>query len=363
VNKQAANVACEANAPSSQSAMNCGGSRGPAATVQCRQCSTNITAAPGARAVHCQQCSHSTRVPGSGRLVPHRPTPTPDFGACHSKKRAVLIGIKYGGKLRGPINDVKCMSHLLTTRFGFRSDAIIILTDEETNKNRQPTKANIRTAMHWLMQNCSRGDSLVFQFSGIGTQVPDEDGDERDCMDEALCPMDSFYQGPILDDEINQAIVRPLVHGAKLHALVDAQHSSTVLDLPYQCITSKDTGCLKWVKPPTPNGACKGSSGGRAVLISGSSGGKRMHPNALPDPCATIGAMTHSFIRALECEPHASYGRLLTSMRTIMRQGGPCSMQGPVGSSIRKVNNFSGVEAPCMSSTDNFGIDCEKFCI
>jgi hypothetical protein len=51
--------------------------------------------------------------------------------------------------------------------------------------------------------------------------------------------MDSFHQGPILDDEINAAIVRPLVHGAKLHALVDAHHSATVLDLPYQCVTSK----------------------------------------------------------------------------------------------------------------------------
>ncbi|KAM0878512.1 hypothetical protein ACQ4PT_034834 [Festuca glaucescens] len=349
--------------------MNCGGSRGPAATVRCRECSTNLTAAPGARAVHCMQCNCGTRVPGSGRQVVVVPPPrhNPGFGVCRSKKRAVLIGIKYTGRraseLRGPINDVKCMKHLLTTRFGFPSEGIIILTDEETNKCRLPTKENIRMAMHWLVQGCSNGDSLVFQFSGIGTQVPDEDGDERDCMDEALCPMDSFHQGPILDDEINAAIVRPLVHGAKLHALVDAHHSATVLDLPYQCITSKTTGCLNWVKQPTPNGACKGTSGGRAVLISGSSGGKKMPANTLPEPCATMGALTHSFIKALECEPRASYGRLLTSMRTIMRQGGPCSLQGPVGSSVRKVTNFSGVEAPCLSSSENFGIDCEKLCI
>jgi hypothetical protein len=64
----------------------------------------------------------------------------------------------------------------------------------------------------------------------------------------------------------------------------------------------------------------------------------------LPEPCATIGAMTHSFIKSLECETRPTYGRLLSSMRTIMRQGGPCSLQGPAGSSIRKVTNFSGVE-------------------
>ena len=94
-------------------------------------------------------------------------------------------------------------------------------------------------AMHWLVQGCSYGDSLVFQFSGLGAQVPDDDGDELDGMDEALCPVGSFQQGPILDDEINQAIVRPLVHGAKLHAIVDACHSATVLDLPYRCTFSK----------------------------------------------------------------------------------------------------------------------------
>ncbi|KAM0878510.1 hypothetical protein ACQ4PT_034832 [Festuca glaucescens] len=262
--------------------------------VRCRECRTNLTAAPGARAVHCMQCSCVTRVPGSGRqvaVVPH-PRPNPGFGVCRSKKRAVLIGIKYTGRraneLRGPINDVKCMSHLLTTRFGFHNEGIIILTDEETNKCRLPTKENIRMAMHWLVQGCSNGDSLVFQFSGIGTQVPDEDGDERDCMDEALCPMDSFHQGPILDDEINAAIVRPL-----------GNPSGSWI---------RTTGCLNWVKQPTPNGACKGTSGGRAVLISGSSGGKKMPANTLPKPCATMGALTHSFIKALECEPRASYG-------------------------------------------------------
>ena len=55
--------------------------------------------------------------------------------------------------------------------------------------------------------------------------------------------------------------------------------------------------------------------------------------------------MTHSFIRAVECEPRTTYGHLLTSMRTIMRNGGGnCNLQGPAGGCIRKVANFSGVE-------------------
>ncbi|VAH83876.1 unnamed protein product [Triticum turgidum subsp. durum] len=325
------------------------GSMGPGAMVRCRQCSSSITAMPGARAVQCMQCSCVTRVSGRGRqqhgygqgygngggmlMPPMRPTPA--FGGGRGKKRAVLIGIKYTNRrsceLRGPINDVKCMRYLLTERFGFPNDCVLILTDEERNPCRQPTKDNIRMAMHWLVQGCSYGDSLVFQFSGLGAQVPDDDGDELDGMDEALCPVDSFQQGPILDDEINEAIVRPLVHGVKLHAIVDACHSATVLDLPYQCTVSKQTGRWRWRDERPMTGACKGTSGGQAVLIR------------LPEPYATIGAMTHSFIRAVECEPRTTYGRLLTSMRAIMRDsGGNCNLQGPIGGSIRKVANFSG---------------------
>ena len=47
-------------------------------------------------------------------------------------------------------------------------------------------------AMHWLVQGCSYGDSLVFHFSGLGAQVADEDCDELDAYDEAICPLDSF---------------------------------------------------------------------------------------------------------------------------------------------------------------------------
>jgi hypothetical protein len=103
--------------------------------------------------------------------------------------------------------------------------------------------------------------------------------------------------------------------------------------------------------------------------------------------------MTHSFIKTLECQPHTTYGHLLTSMKNIMRQGGACKLQGPVGGSIHKVANFSGVEVsniflllaviivqitqrtptsvymslilqePQLSSSQNFNIDREPFCM
>jgi metacaspase-1 len=90
-------------------------------------------------------------------------------------------------------------------------------------------------ALNWLVQGCQAGDSLVFHYSGHGKQQKDENGDEIDGFDETILPMDFQQEGVIVDDEINETIVRPLPHGVKLHAIVDACHSGTVLDLPFLC--------------------------------------------------------------------------------------------------------------------------------
>ncbi|RLN39703.1 metacaspase-1-like [Panicum miliaceum] len=335
--------------------MNCGG-RTPA-TILCKYCSACLTVTPGERAIQCAQCCGVTRIRCSMRLpLPALPRPAAAFPCTRGKKRAVLIGITYAGmrrgcgELRGPINDVKCMRQLLCQRFGFPSDCIIMLT------GKLPTKDNIRMAMQWLVQGCSYGDSLVFHFSGMGAQVPDEDCDEADGYDEAICPMDSFQKGPILDDEINEAIVRPLVHGAKLHAVVDACHSATVLDLPFFCNMSR-SGNWQWQDHRPPSGACKGTNGGQAVLISGYSDGKSKF--------SVVGAMTHSFIKAVDCEPcGVTYGRLLTSMKAIMTNGGgSCNLQGPIGAPVRKVANFSGVQEPNLSSSEMFDIYRKPFAL
>ncbi|EAZ27169.1 hypothetical protein OsJ_11104 [Oryza sativa Japonica Group] len=337
------------------------GGGGGCGAVRCRHCSASLPAMPGARVIQCAQCYGVTRVGGRGRrrhpnpVEPWRPAvPMPVAGGgffpgSRGKKRAVLIGITYAGmRRRGSQLDEGPPS---TT-----SSAC----DEEKDPCRLATKENIRMAMNWLVQGCSSGDSLVFHFSGIGVQVPDDDGDEVDGYDEAICPMDSFSQGPILDDEINEAIVRPLVHGAKLHAVVDAEHSSTVLDLPFLCCLSSRSGGWQWEDHRPPTGAYKGSSGGQAMLFSGCSDGNNKH-SLLPE-ASTVGAMTHSFIKAVECEPRATYGSLLTTMRSIMRDGGvTCNLQGPIGAPIRKVANFSGIQEPNLSCSEMFDIYRKPF--
>lgn len=122
--------------------------------------------------------------------------------------------------------------------------------EEEVDPMRWPTKNNIRTAMHWLVLGCKPGDSLVFHFSGHGNNQTNYTDDEIDGFDETLLPMDHLTSGVIVDDEINATIVRPLPYGVKLHAIVDACHSGTVLDLPYLCRMDRydtDNSCYVYI--------------------------------------------------------------------------------------------------------------------
>lgn len=107
--------------------------------------------------------------------------------------------------------------------------------EEQSNPSLIPTKYNIRNALRWLIQGCQSGDSLIFHYSGHGSQQLDFVGDEVDGYDETLWPVDHQSEGTILDDEINATIVRPLPRGAKLHAIIDTCHSGTILDLPFVC--------------------------------------------------------------------------------------------------------------------------------
>lgn len=112
---------------------------------------------------------------------------------------------------------------------------LYIFAEEEANPDRIPTKRNILNALRWLVEGCQARDSLVFHFSGHGTRHIDLDMDEIDGYDESISPVDHDTEGDIRDDEINSIIVRPLPRGATLHALFDACHSGTSLDLPFFC--------------------------------------------------------------------------------------------------------------------------------
>ncbi len=143
-------------------------------------------------------------------------------------KKALLVGInRYpdpGNELKGCVNDVRQMAETLKTRYGYAGDGNMrILTDA-----RATTKA-VLDGLAWLTAGASRGDSLVFHYSGHGSQVPDRNGDETtDRLDEILCPYDLDWEHPLTDDVLAAACA-DLPQGALLTVILDCCHSGTGL--------------------------------------------------------------------------------------------------------------------------------------
>ncbi|KAG8650362.1 hypothetical protein MANES_07G031800v8 [Manihot esculenta] len=272
-------------------------------------------------------------------VQPPRPVIYP-LPSVHGRKRAVLCGVSYRGKsykMKGSINDVKCMRYFLVEKLGFPNDSILMLTEDEMCPLRIPTKENMRLAMRWLVQGCQPGDSLVFHFSGHGSKVPDNDMDEVDGFDQTLCPLDYETQGMIIDDEINDTIVRPLPKGAMLHAIIDACYSGTILDLPFVCKMDRE-GYYTWEDQTCSPDTYKGTSGGLALCFSACNDNQTsVDTNALSGNAST-GALTYSFIQAVENEPGLKYGRLLNAMRQAIRgaKTGGLRLSGPIASLINR---------------------------
>jgi hypothetical protein len=141
-------------------------------------------------------------------------------------KKALLVGInRYPdprNELKGCVNDVRQVAETLKSRYGFVGEGKMrILTDA-----RATTKA-ILDGLAWLTAGASPGDSLVFHYSGHGSQVPDRNGDETtDRLDEILCPYDLDWDHPLTDDDLAAACA-DVPPGALLTVILDCCHSGT----------------------------------------------------------------------------------------------------------------------------------------
>ncbi|KAK9077145.1 hypothetical protein SSX86_005481 [Deinandra increscens subsp. villosa] len=267
-------------------------------------------------------------------------------------KRALLCGVTYNKqkyKLQGTNHDVISMRELLIKRFRFPSSAIHILAEMDPYPH--PTKRNIQEALRWLVKDNQPGDSLVFYFSGHGLRQPDFFDDEIDGFDETICPLDFRTAGMIVDNEINDTIVRPLKSGVKLHAIIDACHSGTILDLPHVYSTKQNA----WLDNSPPSGVYKGTSGGHAISISAcednqlasdtsafSKSGKQME-----------GAMTYTFRKALleNTNTRVTYASLLASMnKDILEAKKKCF-------SLRGLFHRERLQEPLLSSSKRFDVN------
>ncbi|KFK42339.1 hypothetical protein AALP_AA2G243500 [Arabis alpina] len=159
-------------------------------------------------------------------------------------KKAVLIGINYPGtkaELRGCVNDVHRMYKCLVERYGFSEEDITVLIDTDQSCT-QPTGKNIRKALADLIRSADSGDFLVVHYSGHGTRLPAETGEDDDTgFDECIVPCDMNL---ITDDDFRDLVDR-VPQGCRMTIISDSCHSGGLIDEAKEQIgesTKKDDG-------------------------------------------------------------------------------------------------------------------------
>jgi len=168
------------------------------------------------------------------------------------RNRALLVGIndyKTINDLQGCINDVTNMRNILKTYFGFTNDDIRILVDERA------TKKNILYRLEKMVAEANPDDTLVFHFSGHGSQIRDRDNDElNDHMDELICPYNLSWEDGFITDDMLRAVLNKLKKGVKMEIILDCCHSGSgtrdmILDPP-GCSGTKVLFKNRFLRPP-----------------------------------------------------------------------------------------------------------------
>ena len=135
-------------------------------------------------------------------------------------KYALCIGINdypgTGSDLSGCVNDANDWAAVLTKR-GFTTTKMF---------DKKASGKNMRAAIDAVIGRAGASDLVVIQYSGHGSYVPDDNGDEPDGKDECLCPYDINANGPITDDELFDMYSAKKT-GVKLLVISDSCHSGS----------------------------------------------------------------------------------------------------------------------------------------
>lgn len=136
-------------------------------------------------------------------------------------KHALCVGINdypgTGSDLRGCVNDANDWAEVLQAR----DYKVVTVLDGAA------TRVNMVQELEALIGKGQSGDTLVFTFSGHGSWLPDENGDEDDARDEMLCPHDIAENQYLLDDQLAEIFGRKR-SGVSLFFLSDSCHSGSV---------------------------------------------------------------------------------------------------------------------------------------
>jgi hypothetical protein len=119
--------------------------------------------------------------------------------------------------------------------------------DAKPIRQEDATRAGMLRELNALIANSRAGDSLVFQYSGHGTQVEDLDGDEAQGdtpgLDEAICPIDFADGNFLIDDDIAEQVAL-LPAGVQLSFLLDCCHSGTGTRFAARTVSAPPAGSV-----------------------------------------------------------------------------------------------------------------------
>ena len=79
----------------------------------------------------------------------------------------------------------------------------------------------MHVAFKTLATSAQPGDACFVHYSGHGCSIRDDDGDEEDGMDEALCPLDYPKAGVLRDDDVLKTLIAPMARGVTLTCVMD----------------------------------------------------------------------------------------------------------------------------------------------
>jgi hypothetical protein len=123
------------------------------------------------------------------------------------------------------------IKQMLMQNFGYIENNIRVLAEESADLI--PTRGNIESSIDWLVHDAREEDTLVFHYSGHGSYIQDNNGDESDGRDELIVPLDYERAGMIFDDWLYKNMVMRVPKGATLWGFSDCCHSGTLFDLKF----------------------------------------------------------------------------------------------------------------------------------
>jgi hypothetical protein len=176
---------------------------------------------------------------------------TPDSN--NRQKRAILIGSNYkntGYPLNGCVNDVNTMAQLFES-WGFQITKMTDLSPGDLF----PTKVNIINKLNYMVDTLEDFGTLVVYYSGHGSRVADQNGDEVSGKDSVIVPNDFNSQGVIVDDTIREILTRKPDADRNIFAIFDSCNSGSVCDLRYNYFATsyRQTPFIKQKTNTDPN--------------------------------------------------------------------------------------------------------------